>query len=106
MQILAAEGLAAGARSPARLLDERDGAYRGDPGSLRVRTRWLVLCGGLYEFLYRLLPYNSSTSFRFNNSVDSQFLMAIEAAQFAKENALDEKTRNFAISLLDEWGAN
>ena len=41
-----------------------------------------------------------------NNSVDSQFLMAIEAAQFAKENALDEKTRNFAISLLDEWGAN
>ena len=41
-----------------------------------------------------------------NNSVDSQYLMAIEAAQFAKENALNEKTRNFAISLLDEWGAN
>ena len=51
--------------------------------------------------LYRYLSLGGSF-----NVVEGQNKLAIDAAQFAKENALDEKTRNFAISLLDEWGEN
>ena len=51
--------------------------------------------------LYRYLSLGGSF-----NVVEGQNKLAIDAAQFAKENALDEKTRNLAISLLDNWGEN
>ena len=77
----------------------------------RVKTRWLVLAGGLYEFLYRLLPSSSSTmTIRFLNALkavpndhDLRMCYANRAAAHADKLVRLERRRRRRAKLHAIW---